>query len=127
MNKAISTIVELLLLNVGLYLSIMAILGDIGGSGGSQTLMLLLGWALILSSIFYILIRIGIETKQKLLFFIPGAIYFLLLLIGPGIWFSSFFEGFTALGIIGLLFIALPILILLTLRYLFLRVLARKK
>lgn len=127
MNKAISIVIELLILNVGLYFSIVAILGDIRGSGGAQTLMLLLGWTLILSSIFYILIRIGMEIKQKFLFFIPGVIYFFLLLIGPGAWFSSFFEGFTALGIIGLLFVALPISILLALRYLFVKLLASRK
>ena len=127
MNKVISIVIELVLLNAGLYFFIISILGDIRGIGGAVTLSLLLTWVLTLSSIFYILIRLGIATKQKFWFFVPGAIYLLLMLIGPGAWFSSFSEGFLALGIVGLLFIALPIFIILGARYLFLKVLTRKK
>lgn len=128
MSKVISIVVELLFFATGLYFYI-TIAGKMAGyysiGEGYGWVHLFFFALLLLNSIFYILIRVGIETKQKLLFFVPGALYFLLLLIGPGIWFSSFSEGFTALGIIGLLFIAFPILILLTLRYLFLKVLAR--
>ncbi|HEY4510120.1 MAG TPA: hypothetical protein VJC15_03990 [Candidatus Paceibacterota bacterium] len=130
MNKVVSIIIELFLLNGGLYFLITT-LGKTAGYytiGEGHAWVQLFFWImLILDTIFYALIRIGMETKQKFWFFVPGVIYLLLMLIGPGAWFSSFSEGFLALGMVGLLFIALPISILLALRHLFLKLLAKGK
>lgn len=131
MNKIASLVAELLLLAVGLY-ALITILGEMAGyytiGGGYGQVQLFFLAILLLNSVFYILIRVGIESKKIFWFFIPAAIYFLIMTLGPSAWFSGpFLQSFLALGIVGLLFIALPISILLTLRYIFLKFLAQRK
>src|SRR3989344_3684825 len=92
--KILPILIELLILGGGLYFLITT-LGEMAGYytiGEGYGWVQLLFWVmLILNSLFYILIRIGIETKQKFLF------------------------------------VVLPILTVLALRYLFLKLLATKK
>jgi len=129
--KILPILIELLILGGRPYFLITT-LGEMAGYytiGEGYGWVQLLFWVmLILNSLFYILIRIGIETKQKFLFFVPVVIYLFVMILGPGAWFSGpFLQGFLALGIVGLLFVVLPILTVLALRYLFLKLLATKK
>lgn len=129
-NKIISVAIELFLLSIGLYFFITVLAerrGYYGIGEGYSWVQLFYGVMLLLSILFYTLVRIGIETKQKFWFFIPAIIYLLIMLIGPG-WFSQpFFQAFSTLGMVGLLFVALPIITLLILRHLFLKILIARR
>jgi hypothetical protein len=127
MNNFLEHILELIMLNMAIALTIIAGLGSPDSGEGIILWFLLISSAILPGSILYLLARRAIESQLKRWLLIPSVVYALLLFIAPKMWSSSPILGENpSIWIVSLYYTGLPIVVVLALRQLIVHAMLKK-